>query len=445
MQPVVIAGGGLAGSEAAWQLVRRGIPVHMFEMRPVVSSPAHRTDKLGELVCSNSLGSDRGDSAAGFLKEELRSLDSLIMKAAEAHSVPAGKALAVDRERFSQFVTDALLGNPLFTLTRREVTEIPEGPCIIASGPLTSPALASKLQALFGQDYLYFYDAVAPVIELESVDMSVAYRKDRYADDEGGDYINCPMDERQYQTFYEALIAAERAPLHDFEGKAEYFEGCMPVEVIASRGRDTLRFGPLRPVGLNDPRTGKRPYAVVQIRQDNAEATLYNLVGFQTNLRWGEQQRVFRLIPGLEHAEFVRMGVMHRNIYVDAPRCLDGCLRPRGMDSLFLAGQMTGVEGYVESTAMGAVAALGVFACLNGLPQLRWPAESAIGALLFRLQDATNPRFAPTNANMGIFPPLDEKIKSRRERHEKILSRGRLRFLQFKANNALFFSEPGKE
>ena len=443
-QTVTVIGAGLAGSEAAWQIAQAGYSVRLFEMKPQKFSPAHKSAGFAELICSNSLKAARIDSAAGLLKEEMRRMDSLLVACADKTAVPAGGALAVDRDRFSELVTKAITEHPNIEVMHGEVTEIPaEGVTVIASGPLTSDTLAEQITNLCG-GALSFFDAAAPIVTRESLDMEYCFTASRY-DKGDDDYINCPMDERQYQTFYEALIAAERAPLHDFEGKAEYFEGCMPVEAIASRGRDTLRFGPLRPVGLNDPRTGKRPYAVVQIRQDNAEGTLYNLVGFQTNLRWGEQQRVFRLIPGLERAEFVRMGVMHRNIYVDAPRCLDGCLRPRGMESLFLAGQMTGVEGYVESTAMGAVAALGVFACLNGLPQPQWPAESAIGALLFRLKDATNPRFAPTNANMGIFPPLDEKIKSRKGRHEKILSRGRLKFLQFKANSALFFSGPSEE
>ena len=439
MEQVTIIGGGLAGSEAAWQLLKRDISVRMIEMRPVVKSPAHQTDKFGELVCSNSLGSDAPDSAAGLLKEELRLLDSLIMKAADRCTVPAGKALAVDREGFSQFITDQLSACSNFSIERREQTELPDGPCILASGPLTSPKLAANLQNRLGSGYLYFFDAVAPVIELDSVNMDIAYRKDRYAETEGGDYINCPMDAEQYARFYEALVTAERAPLHDFEGDAKYFEGCMPVEVIASRGKDTLRFGPLRPVGLNDPRSGKRPYAVVQIRQDNKEGTLYNIVGFQTNLRWGEQKRVFRLIPGLENAEFVRMGVMHRNIYVDAPRSLDGYLRPRGCSSLFLAGQITGVEGYIESTSMGAVAALNMCAVLNGLALPEWPSETAIGALLNRLKDDTNPKFSPTNANMGIFPPLEENIKSRKERNQKILDRGRESFRQFRQSRSDLF------
>lgn len=434
MTPVTIIGGGLAGSEAAWQLLKRNIPVHMYEMRPTVKSPAHETDMLGEIVCSNSLGSNAPDSAAGLLKEELRKLDSLIMHAADSTSVPAGKALAVDRIPFSQAITKALTDHSLFTLTREEVTQIPEGPCIIASGPLTSQPLASKLKDIFGQEYLYFFDAVAPVIEYDSIDMDIAYRKDRYSDKAGGDYINCPMDEEQYQAFYEAIIAAERAPLHDFECDPKYFEGCMPVEVIASRGRDTLRFGPLRPVGLPDPRTGRCAYAVVQLRQDNAEGTLYNIVGFQTNLRFGEQKRVFRMIPGLSHAEFVRMGVMHRNIYVEAPKVLDGYLRPKGFKNIYLAGQMTGVEGYIESTSMGLAAALFLTADLEG-KTLNIPPESAIGALLYRLGDSTNTKFSPTNANMGIFPPLDRKIKSRRERNNLILQRGREKFDEFLVKN----------
>ena len=437
METVTIIGGGLAGSEAAWQLLKRGVPVRMYEMRPCVKGPAHRTDKLAELVCSNSLGSDAPDSAAGLLKEELRKLGSLIMESADANAVPAGKALAVDREPFSRAITDKLQGHPLFTLLREETREIPEEPCIIATGPLTSPSLAEKIGKLLGNEYLYFFDAVAPVVEYDSVNMDIAYRKDRYSDAEGGDYINCPMDAEQYRKFYEAITTAERAPLHEFENSPKYFEGCMPVEVIASRGRDTLRFGPLRPVGLEDPRTGRRPYAVVQLRQDNAEGSLYNLVGFQTNLRWGEQQRVFRLIPGLENAEFVRMGVMHRNIYADAPRTLDR-LRPIGRENLYLAGQLTGVEGYVESTAMGAAAALMLYADMCG-ENLEFPVESAIGALLFRLGDKTNPKFAPTNANMGIFPPLAEKIKSRRDRNSAMIRRGRDKFAEFLDGNPQFF------
>ncbi len=431
MSEVLIVGGGLAGSEAAWQLLKRGVRVKMLEMRPVVGSPAHRTDKLGELVCSNSLGSDAPDSAAGLLKEELRRLDSLIMRAADACAVPAGKALAVDREGFSRLITDTLARQDGFTLVRAEQREIPPEPCIVASGPLTSPALAEKLKAMLGLGYLYFYDAVAPVIELESVDMNVAYRRDRYGDGEGGDYVNCPMDREQYRAFYGALTTAERAPLHDFENDPKYFEGCMPVEVIASRGPDTLRFGPLRPVGLEDPRTGKRPYAVVQIRQDNREGTLYNIVGFQTNLKWSEQKRVFRMIPGLERAEFTRYGVMHRNVYVDAPRCLDGFLRPKGRRAFFLAGQITGVEGYVESTAMGAASALFMLAELNGEQPPSWPPETAIGALLARLKDDTGGKFSPTNANMGIFPPPEEKIKSRKERNRTLTERGRRAFAEF--------------
>ncbi len=425
MDAVTVVGAGLAGSEAAWQLAQRGIAVKLLEMRPMTPSPAHQTDRFGELVCSNSLGSDAADSPAGLLKEELRRLGSLIMAAADGASVPAGKALAVDRDLFSGKITQALSSHELISVERREVRTIPPGPCIVASGPLTSPALAERIGEVTGGDYLYFFDAVAPVLELESVDLSIAYRKDRYSSKEGGDYLNCPMDKDHYLKFWEALNSAERAPLHSFEEKRQYFEGCMPVEVLASRGVDTLRFGPLRPVGLEDPRTGRRPYAVVQLRQDNRQGTLYNLVGFQTNLRWGEQQRVFRMIPGLERAQFVRMGVMHRNLYVDAPRVLDGNLRPLGRSDLFLAGQITGVEGYVESTAMGLVAAWAMAAHLKGLDLPQWPQEGAIGALLQRLQDGTVPRFQPSNVNLGLFPPLERKIRDRDERCRLIAQRAR--------------------
>ncbi len=435
MEPVIVVGAGLAGSEAAWQLAQRGIAVRLVEMRPLTPSPAHRTDGFGELVCSNSLGSDALDSPAGLLKEELRRLGSLIMAAADGASVPAGKALAVDRDLFSERITEALSTHRLITVERREVTEIPQGPCIVASGPLTSPALAERIGEVTGGNYLYFFDAVAPVLELDSVDLSIAYRKDRYSQREGGDYLNCPMDKEQYLAFWEALCSAERAPLHSFEEKMKYFEGCMPVEVLASRGVDTLRFGPLRPVGLEDPQ-GRRPYAVVQLRQDNREGTLYNLVGFQTNLRWGEQLRVFRMIPGLERANFVRMGVMHRNLYVDAPRVLDRHLRPRGREDLFLAGQITGVEGYVESTAMGLVAAWGAAALIRGLDLPRWPREGAIGALLHRLQDDTAPHFQPSNVNLGLFPPLERKIRDRDQRCAAIAQRARAAMDGFLMENA---------
>lgn len=419
---VTVIGAGLAGSEAAWQLVRRGIPVRLIEMRPIKNTPAHQTDAFGELVCSNSLGADVLTSPAGILKAELRRLDSLVMAAADENRVPAGRALAVDREGFSRYITRALEEHPLVTVEHAEVERIPSGPVILATGPLTSQPLAVELQRAVGQDFLAFFDAVAPVVTLESVDMNIAFRGSRYG--QGDDYINCPMDDEQYQRFWEALTTAETAPRKDFEKDLRYFEGCLPVEVIGSRGRDTLRFGPLRPVGISDPRQPEKEFsAVVQLRQDNSEGTLFNLVGFQTNLRWGEQERVFRLIPGLEKAEFVRFGVMHRNIYVNAPRVVDPFLRIGGREDLFLAGQIVGVEGYVESMAMGLVAGLNMAAMLRGRAFPAWPRETAIGSLLFYLRDARPESFQPMNVNLGIFPRLPKKIRKRTERCEKVAER----------------------
>lgn len=417
--PVTVVGAGLAGSEAAWQIACRGIPVTLVEMRPEVSSPAHRTGLFAELVCSNSLGGDGEDTPGGILKRELRRLGSVIMAAADRSSVPAGKALAVDRDRFSGIVTETLLSHPLIKVERSEMKNMPEGPAIIATGPLTSGPMAEIIGNLAGRDCLYFYDAVAPLVLAETVDMTAVYRKDRYSSDEGGDYLNCPLSREEYLRFYRALVSAERAPVSDFDKDAPYFEGCMPVEVLAGRGVDTLRFGPLRPVGLENPRTGTRPYAVVQLRQDNREGTVFNMVGFQTNLRWGEQERVFRLIPGLEAAEFVRKGVMHKNLYVNAPEVLDGSLRIGGAENLRLAGQITGVEGYVESTAMGAAAALAFFAQATGRPLPAWPRETAIGSLLHRLSDGTARKFQPTNVNLGIFPALTERIRAKADRCRK--------------------------
>ena len=411
--PVMVVGGGLSGAEAAWQLASRGIPVRLFEMRPGVTTPAHTTDLLAELVCSNSLGADQTTSPAGILKAELETLGSLVMACARRHRVPAGRALAVDRERFAEEVTRTLLAHPLVELVREEVRSLPEGPAILASGPLTSPPLAEALKALVGEDFLSFHDAVAPIVTLESVDPSRSYRGSRYG--QGEDYVNCPLDEPTYRAFRQALVEAQQAPRHDFEAKQRFFEGCLPVEEIARRGEDTLRFGPLRPVGLPDP-SGAEPYAVVQLRQDNEEGTLYNLVGFQTNLLWGEQDRIFRLIPALERAEFVRKGVMHRNLFVCAPRVLDGFLRPRGRKDLFLAGQMTGVEGYLESTAMGVAAALFLEAHLEGEPMPLFPRETALGSLLHYLGDARPETFQPMNVNLGIFPKLERKIRCRTER-----------------------------
>lgn len=419
---VTVIGAGLAGSEAAWQLAERGISVSLVEMRPDRKTPAHETGFFGELVCSNSLGADVLTSPAGILKSELRRLGSLVMAAADENRVPAGRALAVDREGFARQITERLENHPLVTIEHREVETVPQGPVILASGPLTSPVLAVDLQRLVGHDFLAFFDAVAPVVTLESVDMDVAFRGSRYG--QGDDYINCPMDDEQYQRFWEALSGAERAPRKDFEKDLHYFEGCLPVEVIASRGRDTLRFGPLRPVGLTDPRKPDEEFAaVVQLRQDNREGTLFNLVGFQTNLRWGEQERVFRLIPGLEKAEFVRFGVMHRNIYVNAPKVVDPFLRIGGRQDLFLAGQIVGVEGYMESTAMGLVAGLNLAALLAERPFPAWPRETAIGSLLFYLKDARPDAFQPMNVNLGIFPRLEKKIRKRTERCEMVAAR----------------------
>ena len=410
-----VVGGGLAGCEAAWQLAERGVPVRLFEMRPLVMSLAHATDRLAEVVCSNSFGAEGETAAAGILKAELALFRSLVLECAHASRVPAGGALAVDRERFSGLVTERILGHPNIALVREEVRTIPAGPAILATGPLTAEPLAGALREALGHEYVAFFDAVAPIVTRESVDMEKAYVAGRYG--RGDDYINCPMTREEYAAFLEALLAAERALPHDFE-RGMYFEGCMPVEAIADRGPDTLRFGPMKPVGLPDPRTGLEPWAVVQLRRDNALGTLYNLVGFQTGLKWSEQRRVFSMIPGLERAEFVRFGVMHRNTSVNAPAVLDAHLRPLplGRGDLFLAGQITGVEGYMESTAMGLVAGVNAARLLKGLSMPEWPAETAVGSLLRYLRGADPRHFQPMNTNLGIFPPLTERIRNKRER-----------------------------
>jgi methylenetetrahydrofolate--tRNA-(uracil-5-)-methyltransferase len=421
-QRVTVVGGGLAGSEAAWQLARRGIPVLLMEMRPGKTTPAHSTERLAEVVCSNSFGADGAASPAGILKNELRRLGSLVLACADEARVPAGKALAVDREIFSRKVTERLEGCPLVTIVRQECVSLPDGPAIIASGPLTSPALAGLLRGEAGSEYLSFFDAVAPVVLADSIDMTVAFRRGRWGQEE--DYINCPFTKERYEAFWNALVSAERALPHDFEDSPSWFEGCLPVEVMASRGIDTLRFGPLRPVGLPLPDSGEEAWAVVQLRQDNREGTLYNLVGFQTSLRWGEQERVFRMIPGLEKAEFARFGVMHRNIYVNAPAVLDSRLRFRnGRRDLFLAGQITGVEGYMESTAMGCVAAMNACALVKNEPFPEWPRETAIGSLLHYLADARSGHFQPMNMNLGILPPLEMKIRNKALRCEHVAAR----------------------
>ena len=416
MSDIVIIGAGLSGCEAAYQVSKRGFTVDLYEMRPGILTPAHKTGMLAEIVCSNSLGSENKDgrvSAAGILKEELTLLDSLILSCAEASRVPAGGALAVDRERFSALVTERIESERNITLIREEFKELPSTLSIIASGPLTSDKLAGSL-AEFAGERIYFYDAVAPVIMRESVDMSKVFVSGRYG--RGDDYINCPMSKEEYRAFYDALIHAERNLPHDFE-KGKYFEGCMPVEALAERGEDTLRFGPMKPRGLVDPRTGHEPYAAVQLRQDNSEGTLYNLVGFQTGLKWPEQRRVFSMIPGLEHAEFVRLGVMHRNTSVNAPAVLDEFLRLKGRENIFLAGQITGVEGYMESTAMGLVSGVNASRVMRGDALLSWPRETATGSLLNYLMTTEPKHFQPMNMNLGIFPEI-KGIRGKKERAE---------------------------
>jgi len=422
---LTVVGGGLAGSEAAWQAAQLGVRVTLYEMRPARSTPAHVSDRLAELVCSNSLGARAIDRALGLLKEEMRRLRSLIVGQAEATALPAGGALAVDRERFAAAVTDAVIGHPNIEVRRQEVTSIPDGAVIVASGPLTSDALAQSLAELTGSENLYFFDAMAPVVASDSIDLSVAYRASRYGHGEQaeGDYINCPMSHGQYRRFLEALLSAEVNPLRGFEqGDKRFFEACLPIEVLAGRGPDALLYGPMRPVGLTDPRTGRRPFAVVQLRQDNQAATLYNVVGFQTNLSWGAQERVLRLIPGLEQAEFVRYGQMHRNTFVNSPRLLDNSLRLRisamgAAGPVWLAGQITGTEGYVGSAMSGLVVGLNAACHLSGRPSLHFPPTTMIGALLHYVSGAEARDFQPMKANFGLLPPLSVRVVGRRERN----------------------------
>ncbi|EZP78028.1 hypothetical protein H839_04799 [Parageobacillus genomosp. 1] len=418
---VNVVGAGLAGSEAAWQLANRGVHVRLYEMRPVKQTPAHHTDKFAELVCSNSLRANSLTNAVGVLKEEMRRLNSVIIQAADACAVPAGSALAVDRHEFAERVTNLVQGHPNVTVIREEVTDIPNGPTIIATGPLTSQALSERLKELTGEEYLYFYDAAAPIIEKDSINMEKVYVKSRYDKGEAA-YINCPMTEEEFNRFYEALISAETVPLKEFE-KEIYFEGCMPIEVMAQRGKQTLLFGPMKPVGLEDPRTGKRPYAVVQLRQDNAAGTLYNIVGFQTHLKWGPQKEVIRLIPGLENAEIVRYGVMHRNTFINSPKLLRPTYQYKERDDLFFAGQMTGVEGYVESAASGLVAGINAARLVLGQELVVFPPETAIGSMAHYITSADPKHFQPMNANFGLFAPLGEKIKDKQRRNERYAQR----------------------
>ena len=408
---VTIIGGGLAGCEAAWQLARRGIAVDLFEMRPVRGTEAHGTDRLAELVCSNSFRNATLETAVGLLKEEMRRLGSLVMRVADATRVPAGACLAVDRVTFAEGVTSAVEALPGVRIVREEVTQIPAGLTIVASGPLTSPELSHALQTVLGTKHLYFYDAIAPIVATDSIDMEIAWKASRY--DKGGeDYINCPLDDAQYYAFVEAVVNADKNPTRDFE-RCIYFEGCMPIEEMARRGRDTLAFGPMRPVGLLDPRTGKRPHACVQLRQDDAEGRLFNMVGFQTKMTYTEQRRVFRMIPGLGNAEFVRLGSLHRNTFVDSPSLLMPSLQVIGRKRLLLAGQIVGVEGYVESAATGLLAGLNAGRLLAGEAPLTPPRTTALGSLLAYVTQRGKKAFQPMNANYGLFPPLSRPLRGR--------------------------------
>ena len=423
-----VIGAGLAGCEAAWQLAKAGVKVRLFEMKPEKYSPAHKYHGLAELVCSNSLKAERLGSAAGMLKEEMRRLGSVTMQAAEASRVSAGGALAVDRYKFSDTVTQLIKEEPNIELINGEVTEIPESPCVIATGPLTSDALAQSIKGLCGE-YLYFHDAAAPIVTAESIDMQKAFFASRYDRGEA-DYINCPMDKDEYERFYNELVNAESAPLHEFDKEHfskigfKVYEGCMPIEALAKRGADTMRFGPLKPVGLRDPRTDRRPYAVVQLRAENAEGSMYNLVGFQTNLKFGEQKRVFSLIPGLENAEIVRYGVMHRNTFLDSPRLLNPQFEMRQRKGTFFAGQITGVEGYIESAASGIFAGLTLARELKGKEAVTLPRETMLGSLAAYVSDPTVETFQPMGCNMGILPDIGERIRDKKLKYEKLAQRG---------------------
>ncbi len=419
---VTVIGAGLAGCEAAWALAQRGIEVTLCEMKPQKFSPAHHNAGFAELVCSNSLKAARVESAAGLLKAEMRLMGSLLLQCADESSVPAGGALAVDREEFSRLATERIRSHPLITVKEGEITKIPEDGCvIIAAGPLASQALSDAIAEKTGAERLSFFDAAAPIVEFSSIDMSKAFFAARYGRGDD-DYINCPMNKEQYEAFMTELVGAERAPLHDFENLTVY-EGCMPVEVLASRGKDSIRFGPLKPVGLTDPATGHRPWAVVQLRAENREGTLYNLVGFQTNLKFGEQKRVFSMIPGLENASFVRYGVMHRNTFIDSPRLLDKWQRLMKEPRIRFAGQITGVEGYMESAASGIWAGLSLARELGGKPPIELPAESMIGALMGHVTDTASKDFQPMGSNMGILPAMESKIRDKQQRYGELAKR----------------------
>ncbi len=416
-----IIGGGLAGSEAAWQAAEWDIETTLVEMRPKKTTPAHVTDRLAELVCSNSLGSNLPDRASGLLKNELRRMNSLLIRCADEAAVPAGGALAVGREAFAELVEEAIHKHPRITLVREEAQAIPEGPCIIATGPLTSTAMAEDIGRLTGEEHLYFYDALTPLIEADSIDMDIAYRANRWdrGETEKGDYINCPMNREEYERFVDALLSAERIELRDFEREdPHFFEGCLPVEQIASRGRDSLAFGPMRPVGLRDPRTGKRPHAVLQLRQDNLAGTLYNMVGFQTNLKWPEQRRIFRLIPGLANARFTRLGQMHRNTFINAPTLLRPTLQFHNRDDLFFAGQITGIEGYAGNIGTGLLAGINAAQQLQGKPLWILPHTTMLGALCYYVTHAEPKSFQPMKANFDLVPKTEKRIRGRQQRRK---------------------------
>ena len=425
-----VIGAGLAGSEAAWQIAKRGLKGRLYEMRPEKKTPAHHTQNFAELVCTNSLRANQLTNGAGLLKEEMRRLDSIIMEAADAHNVPAGGALAVDRETFSSAITEKLTNHPNVEVIREELTAIPEGLTVIATGPLTSDPLAQAIKRLTDDEGLYFYDAAAPIVEKSSLDMDKIYLKSRYDKGEAA-YLNCPMTEEEFYNFYHELINAEMAELHDFE-EQKFFEGCMPIEQMASRGEKTMLFGPLKPVGLEDPKTGKEPFAVVQLRQDNAAGNLYNLVGFQTHLKWGEQKRVFSMIPGLENAQFVRYGVMHRNTYLRSPEFLNATYQTKKRSDLLFAGQMTGVEGYVESAASGLYAGINAALIAQGKEPVIFPEETMMGAMAHYITHASPKHFQPINANFGIIPRLEKRIREKRERNLALSQRALTVLEEFK-------------
>ena len=421
MKEINVIGAGLAGSEAAWQAAQAGVAVNLYEMRPKKSTEAHHTNNFSELVCTNSLRGNNLTNAVGVLKEEMRRLDSVIITSADKTAVPAGGALAVDRDDFSELVTKRVKEHPLVTVIEEEITEIPEGITVIATGPLTSEPLSKAIQAFNGSEGFYFYDAAAPIVDKSTINMDKVYLKSRYDKGEAA-YLNCPMNEEEFYAFREALVNAEVAPLKEFE-KEKFFEGCMPIEVMAGRGPKTMLFGPMKPVGLEDPKTGKRPYAVIQLRQDNAAASLYNIVGFQTHLKWGEQKRVFRMIPGLEEAEFVRYGVMHRNSFMNSPELLQQTYQSKKREDLFFAGQMTGVEGYVESAASGLMAGINAAKLAKGEAPIIMPQETTIGSMAYYITHAEGKHFQPMNANFGLLPELPERIRDKKSRYEALANR----------------------